>query len=141
VAWEARGPQQTPCPLKGWHFHSGGDIPRQQWDERRWNGWRLDGLELVYGNDVYPVDLEACTSSAGVLDIIIQVAHKTWANDACLAGLVRALDDILQPQARLCSGGADKRITTAKIRAERSRHAQITRDLLGELKQSNDRVT
>jgi hypothetical protein len=30
--------------------------------------------------------------------------------------LVRALDDILDPQANLCSGGSDKRITAARIR-------------------------
>jgi hypothetical protein len=30
--------------------------------------------------------------------------------DACLAGLVRAIDDLLQPQAYLCSMGADWRL-------------------------------
>ena len=32
------------------------------------------------------------------------------ADDACLAGLVRAIDDLLQPQAYLCSMGADRRL-------------------------------
>jgi hypothetical protein len=98
------------------------DIPiRRRWDEKQWNGWRLESsLELVYpaypGGGVYPVDIERLTSSSQMLDIIMQVAGKSWATDECLAGLVRALDHIFQPQANLCSGGSDKRLTAAQIR-------------------------
>jgi hypothetical protein len=85
-----------------------------------WGGWRREGLELVYpaycGGGVYPIDLERFTSSAEMLDIIMQVGKKDWATDACLAGLVRALNDLLQPQGTLCSCGADKTLTTAQIR-------------------------
>jgi hypothetical protein len=52
-----------------------------------------------------------------VLDWIIQVAEKTWADDATVAGLVRALDDVLHPQAHLCSMGASKTLDRRKIRA------------------------
>jgi hypothetical protein len=62
-------------------------------------------------------DVERFTSSAAVLDAIMQVAGKSWADDARLAGLVHALDDILHPQANLCSGGGDKRITRTQIKA------------------------
>jgi hypothetical protein len=34
----------------------------------------------------------------------------TFRQAACLAGLVRAIDDLLQPQAYLCSMGADRRL-------------------------------
>lgn len=85
-----------------------------------WGPWRLDTENCV----LYPVepyryeiDLETCTTSAEVLDWICQIAGKTWADNATLAGLIRALDDILNPQSFLCSGGASKEITAAAIRA------------------------
>jgi hypothetical protein len=86
-----------------------------------WGGWRLDGeLCLWYpaypGGGAYPVDIERFTTSAVVLDLIMQVAKKDWADDKCLAGLVRALNDILQPQANLCSCGVSKELSPAKIR-------------------------
>ena len=92
-----------------------------RYDESRWNGWRLEGdLCLVYpaypGSHVYPIDLEGLTSSAEMLDMIIQVAGKNWATDECIAGLVHALHHILDPQANLCSGGQSKRLTPGRIR-------------------------
>ena len=38
----------------------------------------------------------------GVEAGLSSVGGKPWADDACLAGLVRAIDDLLQPQAYLC---------------------------------------
>jgi hypothetical protein len=35
---------------------------------------------------------------------------KEWATDGCISGLVRAINDLLQPQAHLCSMGADRRL-------------------------------
>jgi hypothetical protein len=86
---------------------------------KRWGGWRLEGLELLfpaYTGGCYPIDVQRFTSSAQMLDMIMQIAHKTWADDECLAGLVRALNELLQPQAHLCSCGGDKRLTAAQIR-------------------------
>ena len=68
----------------------------------------------AYAGGVYPIDLERFTSSARVLDTTMQVAGKGWATNACLAGLVRALDDILHPQSTLCSCGT---LTETQIRA------------------------
>lgn len=80
-----------------------------------WNKWQLNvnAPELYYTlpGGVYPIDLEQFTHSAEVLDTIMQVAGKTWATDACIAGLVHALNDILRPQANLCSFGKDKRVS------------------------------
>jgi hypothetical protein len=85
-----------------------------------WGGWRLEGLERVYpaypGRGVYPIDIERFTSSAQMLDMILQVVGKTWATNDCVAGLVHALDYLLQPQATLCSGGSNKTLTVAQIR-------------------------
>ena len=56
----------------------------------------------------YEIDLERCRTSAQVLDWIMQVASKIWATDAVIAGLVRALNDVLDPQATLCSFGQER---------------------------------
>ena len=67
---------------------------------RSWGRWRLnpDVLTLDLDDNRYEVDLEQCLTSAQVLDWTCQVAGKTWADDQTLAGLVRAIDDILHPQ-------------------------------------------
>ena len=70
-------------------------------------------LCLVLGNPEtgawsYEVDLEDCTTSAQALDWIMQVASKTWATDAVIAGLVRAIRDVLNPQSTLCSFGKER---------------------------------
>jgi hypothetical protein len=85
-----------------------------------WKGWRLEGEHLVFpayrSGSVYPIPVLRLGSSAAVLDTVMQVAKKRWADDRCIAGLVQALDDILRPQATLCSFGIDKRLTAAAIR-------------------------
>jgi hypothetical protein len=88
--------------------------------EDAWNGWRLNGLVLeyqAYPATWYSLDLYDVITSAVMLDKIMQVSRKLWATDACVAGLVRALNDILQPQANLCSGGTNKTMPREKIAA------------------------
>jgi hypothetical protein len=101
-------------------------------DRSRWGGWRLEnwgergdehghpgGWHLVYsaypGGGRYPVELERFASSGNMLDMVMQVAGKRWVDDACLAGFVRALNDILAPQANLCTFGANKTMTRERI--------------------------
>ena len=98
-----------------------------------WGPWRLeaDGSpQLIHGSGQgdYYVSLGSCTSSAEVLDRIIQVAEKTWADNATTGALITALDDILRPQSTLCSAGQPKTTTTAEIN-ERAQAAQATRVL------------
>jgi hypothetical protein len=84
----------------------------------KWGEWELDRARLVlmhtagYG---YEVDLEDCTTSAQVLDWIMQIAGKNWGTRKCVGGLVEALNDLLRPQANLCSFGADKTLTRERI--------------------------
>jgi hypothetical protein len=92
-----------------------------QWRNLRWGGWCLEGFDLVYRDESgveyeYPMDLECVHTSAEMLDIIMHVAGSSWATDTCLAGLVRALDDLFHPQANLCPGGAHKTMSSKKIR-------------------------
>ena len=81
----------------------------------KWGGWKPHRIgEITYPayppGGTYPIDLETLTSSAEVLDVICQVAMKEWATDGCISGLVRAINDLLQPQAHLWSMGADRRL-------------------------------
>ncbi|HZP08828.1 hypothetical protein, partial [Methyloceanibacter sp.] len=71
----------------------------------RWNGWQLDKKHrvLIYPKYAYEIDLEGCTTSASILDWIFQLAGKGWATSRVLAGFVHAVDDILDPQTRLCT--------------------------------------
>lgn len=86
-------------------------------DPERWGPWRLEPsvavLFMTFDDrfDFYEVDLERCLSSAQVLDWICQVAGKSWATPYVVAGLVRALDDVLEPQASLCSWGRSRRLS------------------------------
>jgi len=78
----------------------------------KWGPWhyRPDNLTLVH-DDGYDVDLERCRTSAEVLDWIAQVSGKDVVYDEKDVGhLVRALDEMLGLQARLCGGGQDHTI-------------------------------
>jgi hypothetical protein len=93
-----------------------------------WGPWRLDVEHLALymdGND-YWVDLADCLTSARVLDKVIQISGKAWADDALIAGLIRALDDVLDPQANLCPFGASKRLGKRRV-GERASDAEATR--------------
>lgn len=87
-----------------------------------WGGWRFceRTLALVYrcGRVEYTVPLRACRTAAQVLDWLAQVRKKRWATDACLAGLLRALDDVLRLQEAICGYGLPRPpLTDADIRA------------------------
>lgn len=98
-----------------------------------WGPWRLDAETLVIYSDPdshvgyrYEIDLEDCQSSARVLDWICQISQKHWGteteNASCVAGLIAAFNDVLHPQASLCSWGTSKRLTKAQIRTRVSRY-------------------
>lgn len=101
-----------------------------------WGPWKLNErtleLELdttdVRGMPVrYRVDLERCTTAGQVLDWIAQVAKKVWADPYVLAGLVHALDAVLQIQGRLCpNGGSRSPLTPQQIRELVRRAADVT---------------
>jgi hypothetical protein len=60
---------------------------------------------LLHEREDYDIDLEQCTTSAEVLDWIVQVEGKAWATPSDVGYLVTALCDLLNPQANLCSCG------------------------------------
>jgi hypothetical protein len=87
-------------------------------DPDRWNGWQLSGHDLWYlahpgtpGHACYTIGLDHCRSAAEVLDAIVMVRRFDWATDACLAGLIHALDDLLNLNLNLCSWGIHRTVT------------------------------
>jgi hypothetical protein len=89
--------------------------------DRRWGPWQLsnDGLTLEQeGQQIRHnwIDLTRCTTSAELLDTIFHAARHGEVSDACIAGLIRALDDLLDPMANLCSGGEPKTLSGPKLR-------------------------
>ncbi len=64
--------------------------------------------DIRKGPGRYDIDLKQCTTSAEVLDWIMQVEEKRWATDQVLAEFVREIRRILNPQATLCSWGKEQ---------------------------------
>lgn len=63
---------------------------------------------LCHVGSFYEIDLWTCRTSAEVLDWIFQVAGKSWLTPDDLCDLINAFRVLLNPQARLCSGGWDQ---------------------------------
>jgi hypothetical protein len=89
--------------------------------DRRWGPWQLsnDGLTLEQeGQQIRHdwIELTRCTTSAEVLDTIFHAARHGDVDDALIAGLVRALDDLLDPMANLCSSGEPTTLSDKKLR-------------------------
>ena len=100
-----------------------GDASLSSSAEGDWGPWILDADAgvLVYHDgqaDEYTISLLTCHDSARVLDWMMQVAAKTWADTVTTGGLVAAINDILHPQGNLCSAGRSTALTTEEIRRE-----------------------
>lgn len=95
--------------------------PKEPVTRPEWSPWHLDGdlavlwIEAVRGYR-YEIDLESCVNSAEVLDWLCQIVQKDWADDRVVAGLLHAVNDVLRPQAHLCSSGVSKRLSRSRIR-------------------------
>lgn len=72
--------------------------------------WRLDAetRTLDHVKRGYWIPLDKCRTSAEVLDWIAQISAKAWTSDADLGAFTRLLCDVLDVQARLCSGGRER---------------------------------
>ncbi len=83
-----------------------------------WGVWALDKELLVLRDKTgYEVDLEHMKTSAEMLDKIMQVANKETSYSAEDTGhLVRALNEIFDPQTTLCSSGLDRILTSTQVR-------------------------
>jgi len=68
-------------------------------------------LTVQYGQwrEEYELDLEKCSTSPEMLDWIFQFASKSWATNQAIGDLVTMLNQLLRPQATLCSSGTGRR--------------------------------
>lgn len=66
--------------------------------------WHFDteSLCLIHAEGDYVIDLERITSSACILDWIMQVQRKEWADGITIYSLIVAFRRILDPQANYC---------------------------------------
>jgi hypothetical protein len=95
------------------------DIPSTDHrDPTAWGPWRLapEWLTLEHAEEVYEINLMEARTSAECLDWICQVAGKTWTDPAAVAGLVVALADVLQLQARVHRNGRGRSLTRDQVR-------------------------
>jgi hypothetical protein len=86
----------------------------------RWGNWVFNpsNLTLTHSTEGYEIDLEEIHSSAAILDWIFQVQGKDWADAKTMHDLLRAFDDILNPQANYCSDEQDLRCDGGKLARE-----------------------
>src|SRR5689334_18567187 len=81
-----------------------------------WGNWRYHArlFVLTHVPEDYEIRLDECSTSAETLDWIFQVANKTWMTQEDKGNLIDALQDLLHPQATLCSFGASKKLDVKK---------------------------
>ncbi|HEY3451909.1 MAG TPA: hypothetical protein VGK67_36460 [Myxococcales bacterium] len=80
--------------------------------QKHWGSWSFKPETLVLACEAaeakgYEVDLERCTTSAEMLDWLCQVAEKDWATPDTVGNLVLAFNDLLRPNATVCSMGVE----------------------------------
>ena len=104
------------------------DFPRieRPRDGHAWGPWVYvkSNLTLIYApadqHWSYEVDLERCNTSAQSLDWIFQVSNKHSRSAESVGHLIEALQDLLNPQANICSFGRDSQWSAAKYLLEGS---------------------
>jgi hypothetical protein len=96
----------------------GGDVLETKKPKRNeWGGWRLEkdlvGKYFLY-LDSYPIDLEEINSCAAMLDWIFQLNKHSYSKES-VKDLVRAFDDIFDPQANCCSYEQEKKFSGSEL--------------------------
>ena len=88
-----------------------GDEPLDMDTDHDFGVWRYYAqyrtLVTRAGGYNYEIDLEKIHNSATMLDWIFQIHNKEWEVPAVVPDLVRAFQELINPQARLCSFGKD----------------------------------
>jgi hypothetical protein len=84
----------------------------------RWGRWRLrkkTNVLLLYVDRrvQYLVDLDQMKTSAQCLDWIFQASNKVWMTTEDRGNLIEAIQELIDPQATLCSWGIERGASTA----------------------------
>jgi len=94
------------------------DFDHDHHRDDRWHGWELCSLKpAVLGYDGYWLDLtDHMQTPAKALDITFQIQGKGWTDDGThVTGFMQAIEDIINPQATLCSLGRGRRLSRSRI--------------------------
>ena len=72
--------------------------------------WIPESRTLLYKSESisYAVPIDEMSTTANTLDWIFQLAEKTWLSRESLGAFVRAVNELIRPQACLCCGGNDQ---------------------------------
>lgn len=100
---------------EGMIIYAGSDWENIVDPPRDWGPWTLDPDIFVLWPSYpyrYEVDLERELTPEILTGTIGHISRKTWADDALMAGLIRAFDDIF----RLYAGGMTTKWSAAKVR-------------------------
>ena len=95
---------------------------------KNYGPWKFNSknLTLTHENG-YEIDVESWTTSAEVLDWIFQIHSKTWNNADTMQGLILAIEEIIDPQANLCSFGTEQGpIVVSKVSKAAIRHNLVS---------------
>ena len=49
-----------------------------------------------------------CRTPAAILDKLVQMSYKFWGSDEVVAGFLRKVEEVLDLQSTMCSGGSKK---------------------------------
>lgn len=98
------------------HYHTTNWRTLMKTKRLQWGNWILytSNWELRFikeGQQLYEIDLETITSSAQMLDWLLQIKGKIWICNDDIADLLQAFKHLFDPQRYLCSFGSDKRIS------------------------------
>jgi hypothetical protein len=122
--------QCTNLDCRAWRDGSNGHVALCHGS--RWGRWTFDAERYCLDCDAtptirgsgkdryvafigsYEADLERLRTSAAVPDFICQIRSSVWGINNGVRDFVNAIDDLLHPQATLCSGGASKTIENPK---------------------------
>jgi hypothetical protein len=80
----------------------------QTQNHQRYGPWEYDADQRILYCKGYEVDVTECTTCPKTLDLIFQIADKSWADESVVYGLIMALRVILQPRTRLCAEGIER---------------------------------
>jgi hypothetical protein len=86
-----------------------------------WGPWQLvtsGGMVpwLEHATRAYDITLAECRTASSCCDWVAQIIGKSWSDDATIAGLLRALNDILRLQPNMVGFGRDLELSLQQVR-------------------------
>ena len=83
----------------------------------KWGYWKYSKTGYLNYKNFYTIDLKTKNSNSKLLDLIFQINTKnqqSW-DEHCVSDLIKALNEILYPQANCCSSGVNKKFSAIEL--------------------------